>query len=204
MRRHLGRLRGHRHQRVHEARIFAAPDPGVHAAHRVADHEPEMLDAEPFGEQPIMRIDHVLVIILREHRLHAVRRLRRFAVADAVGNDDVVFRRIERLAGAEQFAAEIRRQHAGRRAARAVQHQHRLPARLADRGVVQPQLGHRLAGVEFEIPGDPVALFRRGIVGCESGDGHEGEDCREGRARQVHDGLPQMFLRGFAAVWCAA
>ena len=29
-----------------------------------------------------------------------------FAVADAVGQDDEVFRRVERLAGAEQFTAE--------------------------------------------------------------------------------------------------
>ena len=29
---------------------------------------------------------------------------------------------------------------------------------------MQPQFRHGLAGVEFEIPGDPVALFRRGII----------------------------------------
>ena len=73
-RRHLGRLRRHRHQRVHELRIFAAPDPGVHAAHRIADHEPQMLDAEAFRDQPIVRIDHVLVIVFRKRRLHAVGR----------------------------------------------------------------------------------------------------------------------------------
>ena len=49
----------------------------------------------------------------------------------------------------------------------AVQHQHRLAGRLADGGVVQPQFRHGLAGVEAEILRDPVALFRRGIVGGE-------------------------------------
>ena len=52
-----------------------APDPGVHAAHRIADHEPQMLDAEPFLDQAVMRIDHVVVIVFRKRRLHAVGRL---------------------------------------------------------------------------------------------------------------------------------
>jgi hypothetical protein len=99
---------------------------------------------------------------------------------DTVGNDDVVFRRIEELAGAEQLTAEGRRQHAGGRAARAVEHQHRLAGGLADGSVVQPQLRHGLAGVEFEILCDPVALFRRGIVrgGCGKGrQGNGGGQC---------------------------
>jgi hypothetical protein len=40
--------------------VFAAPDPGMHAAHGIADDEPQMLDAEAFLEQAIMRVDHVL------------------------------------------------------------------------------------------------------------------------------------------------
>jgi hypothetical protein len=136
----------------------------VHAAHRIADHEPQVLYAESFLDQAVLRVDHVLVIVFRKRRLHAVGRLRRFSVADAVGNDDVVFRRIQRLAGAEQLAREARRQHARRRAARTVQHQHRLTGRLADGGIMKAQFRHRFAGVEFEIFCDPVALLRRGVV----------------------------------------
>ena len=80
--------------------------------------------------------------------------------------------------GAEQLAGEGRRQHAGARAAGAVQDQHRLAGRLADRRVVQAQLGHHLAGVEAEVAGDPVALLRRRIVGGQR---------RKREQRQRHD-----------------
>jgi hypothetical protein len=38
-------------------------------------------------------------VVMREGRLHPIGRFQRFAVADAVGNDDVIFARIERIAG---------------------------------------------------------------------------------------------------------
>jgi hypothetical protein len=133
-------------------------------AHGIADHEPQMLDAEPLGDEPIMRIDHVVVVVFRKCGLRPVGWLQRFAVADAVGNDDVVFRRIERLAGSEHLAGKGWREHRRRRAAGAVQHQHRLAGRCAHGGVVQLQLRHGLAGVKLEILRDPIALFGRGIV----------------------------------------
>jgi hypothetical protein len=71
-RRHLGRLRRHRHQRIHGLRIFHAPDPAMHAAHRIANHQPEVFYAEPFLDQAMLRIDHVLVIVFRKRRLRAV------------------------------------------------------------------------------------------------------------------------------------
>ena len=71
-----------------------------------------MLDAEAFGDQPVLRVDHVVIVVLRELGAQPVGRLGRFAVADRVGQDDEVFLRVERLARAEQFAGEGRRQHA--------------------------------------------------------------------------------------------
>ena len=68
-------------------------------------------------------------------------------------------------AGVSMLAAEPRG---------AVQHQHRLAGRFADRRVGEAQLGHHLAGVELEVARDPLALLRRRIVG------------RHGRERQ-HD-----------------
>jgi hypothetical protein len=61
-------------------------------------------------------------------------------------------------------------------ASRAMQHQHRLPGRLADGGVMQTQFRHRLTGVEFEILCDPVALLRRRIPGRDGGAGDECEN----------------------------
>ena len=180
---HRGRLRGHRHQRIHHLRIALAPDPAVHAAHRIADHQPQMLDAEPLGDEPILRVDHVGIVVFRKPGLQAVGGLQRFAVADAVGNDDVVFARIERLAGSEHLAGEARRQHRCRRAAGAVQHQHRLAGRRAHGGVVQLQLRHGLAGVELEILRDPVALLWRGIVRRHRRDRYQCKGSRQRRAR---------------------
>ena len=159
--RHRRRLGRHGREGVHEIRIFRAPQPGVHAAHRIADHQAQVADAEALLEQAILGVDHVGVVVPGEFRLEAVGGPGRFAVADAVREDDVVLGGVERLAGPEQLAGEGGRQHAGRRARRAVQHQHRLAGGLADRRVVQAKLGHDLAGVELEIARDPVALLRR-------------------------------------------
>ena len=101
--------------------------------------------------QPVLRVDHVVVVVLREVRAQPVGWLARLAGADRVGNDDVVAARVERLAGAEQLAREGRRQHARGRTRRAMQDQDRLAGRRADRHVVDAQLGQHLAGVEAEV-----------------------------------------------------
>src|SRR5262249_9142746 len=55
----------------------------------------------------------------------------------------------------------------------AMQDQCRLSRRIAERPVMQAQLGHDFAGVKAEVARDPVALFRCRIVcgrshcGCE-------------------------------------
>jgi len=61
---------------------------------------------------------------------------------------------------------------------------------------VQAQLLHHLAGVEFEIVCDPIALARRRIIGCERrGDERRGEnDARGEQARCGHAGLPIVDL----------
>ena len=86
----LRRQAGQRHQRVHEVRIRLAPQPGVHPAHRGADHQPQVVDPQPFGQQPVLGLDHVVVAVVREPRAQAVARLARLAVADAVREDDEV------------------------------------------------------------------------------------------------------------------
>ena len=126
-----------------------------------------MPQAETLGEQTILRVDHVGVIVCGEFRFKTIRRLCAFAVTDAVGNDDVIFGGVEWLAWAEKLTGEISRKHAGGRAGGAMQHQHRLPGRLADRGVVQPQLGQHFASVKLKVARDPVGLLWRGIICSE-------------------------------------
>ena len=62
----------------------------------------------PSLTQPVVRLDHVVVVVFREFGAQAVGRLARFAVADRIRNDDEMLGRIERLARAEQLAAECR------------------------------------------------------------------------------------------------
>ena len=75
----LHREAGERQEGVHEVGVLLAPHPGVHASHRRAHHEPQMVHTQPFGEQPILRGDHVVVGVPREARVQPVARLGGFA-----------------------------------------------------------------------------------------------------------------------------
>ena len=94
-----------------------------------------------------------------------------------IGNDDEIFRGIERLTRTKQLTGERRRQHARGRAAGSMQNEYRLARGLADCGVVNPELAHHFAGVEFEVLRDKVALPGRGIVRSLRGsDGHRKQE----------------------------
>ena len=62
----LDRLARDRNDPIHQIGIGLGPQPGVHPAHRAADYEPQMRDAEPLGDQSVAAIDHVAVAIMRE------------------------------------------------------------------------------------------------------------------------------------------
>ena len=93
----LHRLAGQRHQRVHEIRIRFAPYKRMHAAHGSAEDQAQMIDAEALAEQLVVRGDHVVVVVLRKMRVQSVAGLRGLSVADAVGKDDEVARRVQKL-----------------------------------------------------------------------------------------------------------
>ena len=59
-----------------EAGVSFAPDEGVHAAHRGAEDQLEFMDAELFGEHPMLRADHVVIVVAREFHPHPVAGLR--------------------------------------------------------------------------------------------------------------------------------
>ena len=123
----------------------------------------------------MLRLDHIVVVIVRELRAQPVRRLGGAAMAERVRNDDEVFGGIERLILAEQLTRECRRQHAGGALRGAVQYEHRLSRRLADCRVGKADFGHGLAGMKFEVARDPLALLRRRIVGGQCGKGQRDE-----------------------------
>ena len=157
-----------------------------------------MVDLEAVDQHGVLRADHVVVGVFRKARVQAVARLARLSVADAVGQDDEVARRVEHLPCAEQLAAEGLRQERAAGAAGAVQDHHRVPhdagrvaLRRADRPVVQVQRWERFAGPEPEIADDEIAFDRgrkRRSVNRR----------RRGKTRHERDGRPEKNLHSGA------
>src|SRR5450755_125102 len=66
-----------------------------------------MIDTQTVGDQSILRFDHVDVAVMGKCRVQAVARLARLPVPDAIGKNDEIATRIERLPGTEQRACEF-------------------------------------------------------------------------------------------------
>src|SRR5581483_983396 len=111
-----------------------------------------MVDLQSVGEQQMLRSNHVLVVIVREVRVHAVAGLARSTVTDSVGQNDVVLRRVEQLSWPEQIPGELLAYELLSGAGRAVQDQHcihntsvSVELRLAVSREVELQLRKRFA-----------------------------------------------------------
>ena len=121
---------------------------------------------QAFGHQPVLRGDHVVVIVARKLRAHAVRRLGRFPWPMASGRMMKYLVASSGWPGPNSSPAKAGVSMLAPEPVGAVQDQHGLAGGLADGPVVQAQLRHRLAGVEAEVARDPVAFLGRGIVLC--------------------------------------
>src|SRR6266702_683715 len=151
----------------------------MHVVYGCVHDEPQVIDVEAFGNQAKMRRDHVVVVILREARVEAVAGLRGFSVADAVGKNDEIARRVEKLAGTEELSCELRLKELPPGAAGAAKDQDgvrdpslRVAGGFPERHVVQAQLGHSFPRAKLELADDVIALRRRGsrlLRGCRSG-----------------------------------
>ena len=139
-----------------------------------------MLDAEAFGDQQVLGLHHVCVVVARERSPQPVGRFGRLPSAQAVGQDDKVLRGIERLTRPEQHAAEPGREHASAGSGRTVQNQHRCARALAQCGVVQPKRGQDFASVEAEVAEGAFGLDRPGSKSLRHC--HETNDCRDREA----------------------
>jgi len=62
----LDRLAGDRHDPIHQVWVHLGPHPGMHAAHRAADDQPQMAHTKTFSNEPISGLDHVMVAVMRE------------------------------------------------------------------------------------------------------------------------------------------
>ena len=156
-----------------------------------------MANGETFGQQAVLRQDQVVIIVMREFRTQPVGGFRRSSGAQGVGDDDKVFRGVQRLAGAEQLARVSRRQHRRGGPRGAVQDQYRLARGIADRDVMEAQFGKGLAGVKPKIFRGPVGLFRCWILSRGRGYGKQRGERGLGRlAPQKAEDL-MMFHPGF-------
>src|SRR5215510_3230035 len=122
-----------------------------------------MAHVEMLGHQTVLRHHDVVVTIVRKLGAQAITRLRRSAASDAVRHDDEIFRRIERLAGAEQLVAERGPQPVGPAAAGPVQQDYavddfarRIALFRSERPVVQLELREYFATGKDEVLDDEV------------------------------------------------
>ena len=146
------------------------PYPGLHATHRRAHHQPQVIDAQAFREKPVLGLDHVAVAVLWKFRAQAVAGLGGLAVSDGVDQHDEVASRVEWLARTKQLAREFGSQELRTTAAGAVTDDHRIShhslgvlLRSAQGAIVNPQLGKLCAIRELEIGHDEVAFDRRRV-----------------------------------------
>ena len=49
-----------------------------------------MMHAQPFADQPVFGLDHILIIVEWKPSAHTIRRLGGFAVANAIRQNDIV------------------------------------------------------------------------------------------------------------------
>src|SRR5205814_7553744 len=131
-----------------------------------------MIDAQAVAEQPVVGLDHVDVAVMGKCTVQAVARLSRLPVPDAVGKNDEIATRVERLAGAEQRACEFRPNELRAAPASTMQDEDcvanyplRIALRRADRPVMKAELRQFLIGGEAKILDDEIALRRCGILG---------------------------------------
>src|SRR6266567_4099406 len=123
-----------------------------------------MIDTQTVGDQSMLHLDHVDVAVMRKCRVAAVARLARLPVSDAIGKNDEIATRIERLPGAEQRAREFGPNELRAASTRSMQHEDRIahyPLRIAlwraDRAVMKAEFRQLLIRCEAEIPDDEIA-----------------------------------------------
>src|SRR5215469_6391774 len=111
-----------------------------------------MPDAKSVGDQPVLRLDNVVITVVWKFTFQPIAWLARFTGADAVRNDDEVLARVERLSFGEQLVRQSRQHPALARSTGAVQ-QHdaicnfalRIALWHAEGDVMQAEFGQGLA-----------------------------------------------------------
>src|SRR5689334_16060892 len=142
----------------------------MHAAHRRAEDQPQMLDVQRLAHQPVLRANNSVIGVARKAGTQPIARFTGPAVADAVGQDDVIAPGVEWLSGTEQRCGKCFRGESAARAIGPMQDQHcvayhaaRVTLRRAECGVVQLELRQRFTRGEAKVANEVIALCEREV-----------------------------------------
>jgi hypothetical protein len=69
----------------------------MHAAHRGAKDQAQMIYSQPFFQHLVLQQNHVVVVVLRKTSVQAVAGFAGFSVTDVIRQNNVLARDIERL-----------------------------------------------------------------------------------------------------------
>jgi hypothetical protein len=69
----FNRLAGEPNDPIHQVGIHLGPQKTVHAPQRTADDQTQMGHLEPFSDQPVHAVDHVVIAVVRETTFEPVR-----------------------------------------------------------------------------------------------------------------------------------
>jgi hypothetical protein len=78
----------------------------VHAAHGLSHEQTQVVHLQVFRKEQVLRLDHIVVIVVRESGVQAITWLTRFAVAYRIRRDYVISICIEQLTRAKQLVGK--------------------------------------------------------------------------------------------------
>ena len=79
----------------------------MHAAHRSAEYQPQVVNAEPFFKHLMLGRNHVVVVILGKPSVQSIAGFTGFAMADAIVKNNEVAVNIEQLPGTKNYICKL-------------------------------------------------------------------------------------------------
>src|SRR5579859_1461781 len=134
-----------------------------------------MIDAKSLGHQPVLRLEHVRIAVVRESHVESIARFGGISMPDAVRQNNEVLRWIQKLAAIEKLTGKLIVEKLLAGASRAVQDQDGIlhfasgaGDRLPQRPVMELDFARLLATAKLEIAEYVIAFERLCEVGRAS------------------------------------
>src|SRR5262249_42139564 len=93
----LDRLTGEPDDPILQVGVHLGPHETMHATQRAADHQMQMANLEPFGDQLVHGVDHIVIAVMWEIAFEPVRGFARAAATERIRYDDKISPSIQRL-----------------------------------------------------------------------------------------------------------